>query len=194
MDIEEAARHLGVSTKTLRRWVAQGKLQARRVVIPTGTRLEFDPQDLENVPRESLHPEVLDRDLDMVDTPQPSNDGQCPIVDTTGHDTPFPSRDVQASLPVVSRSQTLAIFEDLAKAFVRAMDTTGHGRAADVSRSRQLGDLPDLLTVEEVADYLRVGKDRVRELLRSEKLRGIRGMGRGWRIKRENLQQFIEEL
>ena len=73
MDIEGAAKYLGVSTKTLRRWVPQGRVQARRVSIPSGIRLEFDPQDLEGLAQKD-HPEAMDRALDTVDT----SEGQGP--------------------------------------------------------------------------------------------------------------------
>lgn len=53
---------------------------------------------------------------------------------------------------------------------------------------------PDLLTMDEVAGYLRVGPGKVRELLRAGKLRGVQGLGRGWRVKREDLRRFMEEL
>lgn len=194
MDIEEAARHLGVSTKTLRRWVAQGKLQARKVSIATGARLEFDPQDLEELSRERIHPRVMeDEPLEFEDTAL-TRKGQDPGMDTNGHESALPSPAVQPSLNALPGPQSLLVFEDLARALIRALDTNGHGRTIDLSRDGQLQNLPDLLTMEEVVGYLRVSPTRVRDLLQTGKLRGIRGMGRGWRVKREDLRRFMEEL
>ncbi|MBM2832640.1 MAG: Helix-turn-helix domain [Dehalococcoidia bacterium] len=189
MDIEEAAKHIGVSTKTLRRWVAQGRVQARRVSIPTGTRLEFDPQDLEGL-TQKVHPEAMDRALDTVD----AFGGQGPWLDTTGHQPSAISQAVQPSLPPVSIHRTLDFLEYLAKIIAGALDTTGPRGDSGVSTHGHLEDLPDLLTVDEVAGYLRVGPGKVRELLRSGRLRGVQGLGRGWRVKREDLRRFMEEL
>ncbi len=41
---------------------------------------------------------------------------------------------------------------------------------------------------------MRVGKQKVKVLLRTGQLRGIKGMGRGWKVKKEDLRKFLEEL
>ena len=49
-----------------------------------------------------------------------------------------------------------------------------------------------LLTVAEVADYLRVDPESVRRWLRDGKLLGINlGRGPGWRIRVDDLEAFI---
>lgn len=51
-----------------------------------------------------------------------------------------------------------------------------------------------LLTVSEVADYLRVEPESVRRWLREGKLLGINlGRGPGWRIRLGDLELFIAE-
>jgi excisionase family DNA binding protein len=51
-----------------------------------------------------------------------------------------------------------------------------------------------LLTVPEVAGYLRIGPESTRRWLREGKLRGINlGRGSGWRIRRADLEFFIAQ-
>jgi excisionase family DNA binding protein len=51
----------------------------------------------------------------------------------------------------------------------------------------------DLLTPEQVAEYLQVHVETVRRWLRSGELRGINLGGRSrWRVRREDLQRFID--
>lgn len=50
----------------------------------------------------------------------------------------------------------------------------------------------ELLTVDEVADVLYLGKNTVYELLRSGELKGIK-FGRVWRIPRNSIKIMIEE-
>lgn len=47
-----------------------------------------------------------------------------------------------------------------------------------------------ILDVSEVAEYLGVGKNRVYELLNTEKLKGFR-MGSTWKISRMALENYI---
>lgn len=50
----------------------------------------------------------------------------------------------------------------------------------------------ELLTVDEVAEILYLGKNTVYELLRSGELKGIK-FGRVWRIPRNSIKIMIEE-
>ena len=49
---------------------------------------------------------------------------------------------------------------------------------------------PDILTVEEVCEALRMGYNAVYEILNSGKLKAFKN-GRVWRIPRESLKEFI---
>jgi excisionase family DNA binding protein len=56
------------------------------------------------------------------------------------------------------------------------------------------GDDNQLLTVSEVAEYLRIDPESARRWLREGKLSGINlGRGPGWRIRRGDLAQFLAE-
>lgn len=50
----------------------------------------------------------------------------------------------------------------------------------------------EILTVNDVAEILYIGKNTVYSLLQSGELRGFR-LGKSWRIPRECLNQFIME-
>lgn len=47
-----------------------------------------------------------------------------------------------------------------------------------------------LMTVQEVCEVLRVGKNTVYDLIYSNKIEGFR-LGRTWKIKRDSLSHFI---
>lgn len=49
----------------------------------------------------------------------------------------------------------------------------------------------DVLTVDEIAEYLRVSKTTVCRWCSSGKLSAFR-VGRGWRVQRRDLEQFIQ--
>ena len=59
--------------------------------------------------------------------------------------------------------------------------------------SNSIEDTIALLTVEEVAGILMVGKNRVYELLNQQKLKGMRIGSSSWRIPRLALYQYIQE-
>ena len=50
----------------------------------------------------------------------------------------------------------------------------------------------DVLTVDEVSEALKIGKNALYDLLNSGQLRGYRN-GRTWRIPRESLAVYIRE-
>lgn len=47
MDLKEAARKLGISETTARRWIRTGRLQARVIDGPYGPQYDIDPEALE---------------------------------------------------------------------------------------------------------------------------------------------------
>jgi excisionase family DNA binding protein len=61
-----------------------------------------------------------------------------------------------------------------------------------VNRATPLSELPEFLTVAEVAAYLRIGKGLIYEMVRSGELRSVR-MGRLVRVPREALSEMAGE-
>ncbi len=51
---------------------------------------------------------------------------------------------------------------------------------------------PDIMTVEQAAEYLQLTADTVRRLLREGQLPGRR-IGKEWRLSRRKLEEFIME-
>lgn len=51
----------------------------------------------------------------------------------------------------------------------------------------------ELMTVEEVATYLKVHPEVVRRWLREKKLPGLK-VGKEWRIAKEDLDKYLEDL
>lgn len=81
-------------------------------------------------------------------------------------------------------------------ATIRALPTNAQGRPADdgLERSLDLADpasLPAILTVEEVAGLLRVGRKAVYTAIRRRKLPGVRRVGRSIRIRRDALLNWL---
>lgn len=55
-----------------------------------------------------------------------------------------------------------------------------------------LAEYPDILTVEEACEALRVGYNAMYELLKSGKLKAYKN-GRVWRIPKESIKRYIQE-
>lgn len=53
-----------------------------------------------------------------------------------------------------------------------------------------MGNLPELMTIQQVADYLRVSVSTVRRMLADGRLRGV-NLGRAWRIPKESVAELI---
>jgi excisionase family DNA binding protein len=51
--------------------------------------------------------------------------------------------------------------------------------------------LPDVVTVKELADFLRVTEQTIKNHLKSGKLKGFK-VARDWRISKEAVQQWID--
>ena len=61
-----------------------------------------------------------------------------------------------------------------------------------MTEDAKLEEMPDMLTIAEVATYLKLHELTVRRLAREGELPAFK-VGRQWRIKRELLESWIEE-
>jgi excisionase family DNA binding protein len=62
----------------------------------------------------------------------------------------------------------------------------------EVMANTSVEDMPDMLTIAEVARYLKLHELTVRRLAREGELPAFK-VGRQWRIKRNLLEQWIED-
>ena len=53
-------------------------------------------------------------------------------------------------------------------------------------------NLPDILTVKELSDYLKIHEATIKKFLKSGKLKGFKA-SRDWRITKEAVVQWIDE-
>ena len=53
-------------------------------------------------------------------------------------------------------------------------------------------DVSTLLTVQELADYLVIGRNRAYELLRSQEIKGFR-IGSAWKVSKAAVDQYIRK-
>jgi len=182
MNKKEAAEFLGVSEKTVERYKAKGKLSARskRVTGDDGKSrvvLDFSEPDLEKLKRElsaeTVYPIITDRHA-QTET-QTDIDRQ-----TQTHDLSIETE----SLIRYGQTQTVtligAIFshlETVSKQYLEAND-----------RAQKL-----VLTLPEASLISGLPKGFLRQNIKDEKLKA-QIIGRGWKVKRQDLDEFVKNL
>jgi len=67
--------------------------------------------------------------------------------------------------------------------------TNGNGHGPDITRSTPIADLPELITVEELARWLGVGRGTGYELIRRGEVKSVR-LGRLVRIPKSELAEL----
>lgn len=86
---------------------------------------------------------------------------------------------------------TLLIASRIAKAESKGTGRQHQGKISSIKEPKvMLEEYPDVLTVDEVCSALRIGYNRVYELLNSGSLNGYRN-GRTWRIPKLAVEQYI---
>jgi excisionase family DNA binding protein len=55
-----------------------------------------------------------------------------------------------------------------------------------------LDKLPEVSTLQELAEFLRVSKDTIRRLMREDSLKGFK-LGKDWRFEKEEVIKFLRE-
>ena len=55
-----------------------------------------------------------------------------------------------------------------------------------------IGDLYEVISVEEAMDYMLIGKNKLYELLRAGEIKAFR-VGRKWRIPKKSIQDYINK-
>ena len=63
---------------------------------------------------------------------------------------------------------------------------------ANVTEMTEWADLPEMLTIDEVADYMRYSRKTIRRMIDDGRLRGVM-LGRSWRIPKQALAAMLEQ-
>ena len=178
MNKQEASKFLGVSEKTIERYKAAGRIAAKtKRVIGTDGRsrhiLDFNESDLERLKRQLDHQTVY------------------PSI-TVGHDRTRTSTDIDGQtanfinteLELVSQSvrqpNLVTILQQISTVFERQLNASDRAH-------RLMLDLRDASIISGLSkSYL---KSAIKEGTLKAKL-----IGRGWKVKRSDLDQFISDL
>lgn len=167
MDIKDAADKLGIGEKTLRTRIKEGLIQARKVHSRSGPKYEITEEELERFKSRK------DAGIVLPTVARVEKDGN-----QVGKPGPISTSLVKVDPGNLPSYQPLPI----------TLPPLRHKEPL-----RFIDELPDILTVEEVAQYLGVGVSTVREYLKEGKLRGLK-LGRGWKISKDHLEAFRKKL
>jgi excisionase family DNA binding protein len=154
MNKQEAADYLGVSTKTIERYVQKGELPAKYVQGKTRKTVIFEKEDLDSL-KEKIE--------GTIHSPQ-----------------------------VISENQELAVYSNSQNNQLSEL-----AQAIESLHFSSVSDLPimfkPLLTLKEAQIVTGLSKEILRDAIKDKKLKA-KIIGKGWRIKRTDLDKFIEEL
>lgn len=169
MNKKQAAEYLGVSTRAIERYVAKGKLTPTYEPGRTGPVPIFDQAQLDAVKTEMETPV---KPIAAVSDKPDKSDPDKPKRGRPKHDT--------AETAALALRNTFELPELL---------------AAALRPSESLQDLntKHLLTLAEAARLSGLSSDYLRDAIKSGKLKA-RKIGRGWKIKPEELKEFTQTL
>jgi excisionase family DNA binding protein len=161
----EAAKALGVSEKTVSRYLAAGRLPSRYVMGKTGKQLDFEAADVEKLKAELAAP------VEVVTAPRTSRDS--------------------TTLARLDSPSGAAQVEALAR-LVRAVVDAGQGEprqdAARVSIAEKM-----LLSLDEAAQLSGVSRGQLRAAIHSGQL-SARIVGRGFKVQPSALKAWCDGL
>jgi excisionase family DNA binding protein len=170
MTIKEAAEYLGVSVKTLERRIALGDISVAYVPGTTGKQRTFDRTELDRFKQAEAEK--------MVATTYVARPRVAPVVS----DAPAP-----AMLQRLERGNNSGALLELVAAIEQAR--------AQVPPALTVSDLAHKLTLSlvEAAQLSGLSRGHLREAITEKKLKA-RIIGRGWKIKRDDLDLYVKKL
>lgn len=163
MNIDEAAKVLGVSTKTLRGYIKKGVIEARLVEGKTGKEWNIETSSLEAF-KKNKESGLIYPAVEGVEKSEKSSRAIARVEKPGGMEIP---------------------------GFQGGVISLGPPRASEPKR--YLDALADILTVEEVAEFLGISQYSVRGFLKDGTLHGVK-LGKGWKISKSSLEKFVKEL
>jgi excisionase family DNA binding protein len=182
MDKKTAAEILGVSEKTVSRYVASGRLAGCYVNGKTGRQLDFDSADVERLKDELTAP--------IAATPKPGQD-------QPGQPEPGQGRTALARLVPHGPQSDLTplggrfngeIDKEAAARYAAVLDAVEAHRKPRAELSDKL-----LLTLPECQALTGLSRGVLRAAIDAGDLKA-KQIGRAWRVKRSDLEAWIEKL
>jgi excisionase family DNA binding protein len=183
MNKKEAAEFLEVSEKTVERYKSSGKLSARlkRIIGADGKSrkvLDFNQSDLERLQREIsgnvVFPEVTNR--------QPQTKTQ---TDTDGQTQLDTANFAESEISIYGQTQTANLFGIIFK----SIETISERHLQISNRFQKL-----VLTVDEAAAVSGLPKAYIDRAIKKEKTLKATKIGGRYRIKRQDLDEFVNNL
>lgn len=175
MNKADAAKYLGIGTRTLERYTGEGRIQAARVRSRTGPTLDYTEEELSRFKAELEAPPVaLGEAVAEPDeaTPQPTK----ALAKLEARGLPVRERAHNGAGRVVALDQ-------LAELAARLGELGGR---AYVSPADKI-----LLTLDECSALTGLSRGRLRAAVADESLKAKR-IGRAWRVQREELERWVK--
>ena len=178
MNKQEASKFLGVSEKTLERYKAAGRIAAKtKRVIGTDGRsrqiIDFNESDLERLKRELDHQTVSPSVIDRHRQTETQTDTDTDTVSLT-------NTELQLDRQTDSQTHLTVLLQQISRVFERQLDASDRAQ-------RLMLDLRDASILSGLSkSYL---KSAIKDGTLKAKL-----IGRGWKVKRSDLDQFISDL
>lgn len=175
MNIKEAAEYLNISVKTLERKITGGEITVAYIPGATGKQRTFDQAELNRF--------KADEAAKVAATTYVARPRVAPVAS----DAPSSSQALQTSF----QAQDIA---PLGERLITALEglrtlTSANGEAPTIS------DLAHKLTLSlaEAAQLSGLSRGHLREAIGTGKLKA-RIIGRGWRVKRDDLDAYVKKL
>lgn len=170
MNKQEAADYLGVSVRALERYVQQGKISVRYEKGKTRPTANFDPTELEAFKDELNQPTVKPAfESRQMATEQQSQQGN--LTHSSGE---------------IARFDEFGVIEKLS-GIIESLLSRGDNQPP-VPIADKL-----LLTIPEAQALTGLSREVLRDAINSGKLKA-KVIGKGWRVKRTDLEQYIDKL
>ena len=175
MNKDEAASFLGVSVRALERYTQQGKISARYVKGKTRPVVDYDEAELRAF-KERLEAELYPK--------RPTVEAAAEMPAPGNSDNPAHGLARLGEFRGGAEAVALIVHESVAA----ALESEREWGATAVPIADKL-----VLTPDEAAKLSGLSRGYLREAIGSKKLKA-RIIGRGWKVKREDLEAYIRKL
>jgi excisionase family DNA binding protein len=174
---QQACKLLQVTPETLKVYVANRRLCATRIRTMRGLVVSYDETEVEALKRELQENEEYFREqFEQSKSSSKSVEAEPVDVETDSADAKRTNSSVPASAPVIERLLLL----------LEGLTPSDHPKVAIEKKL--------LLTLAEAAAYSGLSEGKLNEAIRAGKLTARKDLGRGHRIKRSDIERYIESL